>query len=118
MKIPFLEFWQRRGIRTKSLSIMFIVAAVPLSILMVVSGFTTRDVINVAKSELDATTAAVVENSFAQGMLMSGITYLFGLFLFSIHSFISSCNLLIFIQICKFIFQIFSINHKIISSPI
>ena len=80
MKIPFLEFWQRRGIRTKSLSIMFIVAAVPLSILMAVSGFTTRDVINVAKSELDATTAAVVENSFAQGMLMSGITYLFGLF--------------------------------------
>jgi methyl-accepting chemotaxis protein len=79
MKVPFVEFWQRRGIRTKSLLIMFVLAAIPLSILMVVTGFTTRSIVNIAKSELDTTTAAVVENSFNQGMLMSGITYLVGL---------------------------------------
>ncbi|MCK4848539.1 MAG: HAMP domain-containing protein [Candidatus Heimdallarchaeota archaeon] len=92
MNLPFLRIWQARGIRTKSLSIVIIFAAVPLTILMAVFGVTSRNIIDVAKSELDVTTVAIMDNLFAKSMLFAGYIYLLCLLslIFVVYLFIRS----------------------------
>ncbi len=75
MNLPFLRLWQARGIRTKFVSIVITFAAIPLTILMAVFGVTSRNIINVAESGLDATTIANMEKVFAQSMVFAGIIY-------------------------------------------
>jgi len=80
MSFPLLKFWKTRGIKTKSLSILIVFAAIPLTLLMAVFGVTIRNILNAVESEVDITTTASLDLLFTQSMVLAGTIYALSLF--------------------------------------
>jgi len=80
MSFPLLKFWKTRGIKTKSLSILIVFAAIPLTLLMAVFGVTIRNILNAVESEVDVTTTAGLDLLFTQSMVLAGTIYALSLF--------------------------------------
>ena len=87
MKLPLIQFWQTRGLKIKIPLTIILLSSIPLTILMFVTGFTTRAIVDIAKNEVEASSRALIESTFSQGMMISGLTYLSVLFILVIFGF-------------------------------